>query len=244
MKILIVNGLEWEPEYPFTNSSNDVGAWFMDAFGGNSNRFAIWRVQLEESPPPIPYQGVIIGGSLSSVYDTDPWIRRLEDTTKRWIDKEIPLLGVCFGHQLIAQALGGKVIRNPSGWEIGTHLLQRHPTAHNDPLFRGLPDSFPVMEAHQDAVIELPPGAECLAKTSHCAIQSFRVGTSIRAIQFHPEFTPHHIQILFQPYIDFFREQGIDCRKIFEDLRPTPESRQIFANFEQNFIQANCETLL
>lgn len=233
MKLLIVNGLEWDGEYNSVAYPNNAGQWFIDAFGGDSSRFDVWRVLEEKNPPGIHYQGIVLGGSHASVYDNDLWIRRLEDYTRRWIEEGIPILGVCFGHQLIAQVAGGRVIRNPKGMELGTHAVIQTDAGRIDPLFAGLPAFFPAMQFHQDIVIELPPNAECLASSALSSIQAFRIGETIRAIQFHPEFTPNHMRYIINPCKKEFEAQGLNCDSILAGLRPTPESRAVFANFER-----------
>lgn len=242
-KILIVNALEYGPEYEALDYPNDVGQWFIDAFGGDAGGYAVWRVQREESPPPIAVQAVAIGGSLSSVYDEDAWIRRLETQVLRWIDNNVPLLGVCFGHQLIARVLGGRVERNPQGWELGTRTIELTEQGRSDPLFDGLTHVFSAMQTHQDAVIELPPGAESLAASSLCTYQSFRVGDRIRTIQFHPEFTPGHVRYLLSPWKDELMEQGYDIVPVLSELRDTPDARRIFINFKRFFIKSSNDSL-
>ena len=79
---------------------------------------------------------------------------------------ESPMLGICFGHQLLAMALGGKVIRNPLGWEVGTCKVRLTHAGKHDRLFSGLPDEFSVMQSHQDMVVDFPNNAECLASSS------------------------------------------------------------------------------
>lgn len=239
MKVLIVDGLEWGTDYDSVPYPNCVGQWFIDAFGGDPSRFDIWRAQKEDAPPAHRYHGIVIGGSHSSVYDGDPWIRRLEEHTRRWIGEGVPLLGVCFGHQLIAQAAGGRVERNPKGWELGTRTIELTAAGQNDPMFAGLPATFQAMQSHQDMVVELPQKAECLATSDACAVQAFRIGDNVRTLQFHPEFTPNHMRYIISPCQPSLREQGADCDTILAELKETPLSRRLFSQFERAIIQGN-----
>jgi len=148
----------------------------------------MWVVHDVRTAAPLPgprdADAFIMTGSSSSVTERAPWMLRAEELV-RGIDRAgAPLLGICFGHQMIAQALGGEVKKNPRGREIGTVRLQR---LADDPLFAGLPRSFDVNATHVDAVAKLPPHAEILAVTSLDPMSAFRVGTRIKAVQFHPE---------------------------------------------------------
>ena len=116
-----------------------------------------------------------------------------------------PVLGICFGHQLLAQALGGEVRRNPRGREIGTVRVQR---VADDPLFAGLPRAFDVHATHVDAVVELPPGAEVLATTSLDDVAAFRVATVGQAVQFHPEFDADVMRGYLRARADLLRDEG------------------------------------
>lgn len=236
MKILIVNCFEWNSDYPPSYYPDDVGQWFINAFGGETSRFYVWRIQKEEEPPPPPYRAVVIGGSMSSVYDNDSWIRRLEEYTRRWIHLGVPLLGVCLGHQIIAQVAGGRVTRNPKGWEMGVCRIDQNSSGLGDPLFDGAPSSFMAMQVHQDIVVELPPNAECLASSALSDVQSFRLGEKIRTIQFHPEFSPEHLRYILSPYQNDLEMQGVDYMSVLSGLQPTPESLRIFANFLRFFV--------
>jgi GMP synthase (glutamine-hydrolysing) len=136
-------------------------------------------------PGPRDADGFVITGSSSSVTERAPWMLRLEDLVRGIASARRPLLGICFGHQIIAQALGGEVARNPRGREIGTMRLSR---VADDAMFAGLPRTFDVHGTHSDVVARLPPGAEILATTPLDSVAAFRVGERIRSVQFHPEF--------------------------------------------------------
>src|SRR5580700_2271134 len=106
-------------------------------------------------PGPRDADAFVITGSASSVTERAPWMLRAGRLVRAIVEARVPLLGVCFGHQMIAQALGGRVERNPRGREIGTVRLTR---VADDPIFVGLPRSFDVNATHVDSVTRLPPG--------------------------------------------------------------------------------------
>jgi GMP synthase (glutamine-hydrolysing) len=158
-------------------------------------------------PAPRDAEAFVITGSSSSVTERAPWMLRAEELVRAIDEAAIPLLGICFGHQMIAQALGGEVTRNPRGREMGTVRLQR---LADDPLFAGLPRSFDVNASHVDSVARLPPRAEVLASTPLDPAFAFRVGPRVRAVQFHPEFDADVMRGYVQARAPLVESEGID----------------------------------
>ena len=147
-----------------------------------------FHVNQGELPPPIgapeapvAFDGAIISGSQSSVYDDRPWIQDLSRWVEGAIEDGLPILGVCWGHQLLAQILGGTV--KGGTYELG--YVQVHQDA-DDPIWDGIPDPFTVFATHSDHVVELPPNAQLLA-SNETGVQAFRHG-QIYTTQFHPEY--------------------------------------------------------
>ena len=134
--------------------------------------------------------GWLVSGSASSVYDDEPWIASVEQFLRTVVDVGVPVVGVCFGHQLLAQALGGTVERSPRGWGAGAHRYHFTTPPADWPERWAQPDAVNLIACHQDQVTGLPEGAEVLASNDHCAVAAFRIGPSVLAIQPHPEFTP------------------------------------------------------
>jgi GMP synthase-like glutamine amidotransferase len=128
----------------------------------------------------------IISGSRAAVYEDRPWIKALLDFVRAVRDAGVPQVGVCFGHQLLAHALGGRAERAPGGWGIGNIELRLHASPVTSGSF---PGRIRLFMAHQDQVVALPPGGELLAEAAHCAHAMFRVGEHVLGIQPHPEFT-------------------------------------------------------
>ena len=143
----------------------------------------------KEALPGTDWAGIIATGSPASTYDGDGWIAQSENFLRRAADQNVPIYGVCFGHQLVAQAFGGTVEKCSYGWELGTVTLDLTPEGQSDPLFADIPESFPVQMSHGDVVTSLPLGAVALAQNEHSPYQAFRLGDHIWGTQFHPEFT-------------------------------------------------------
>jgi GMP synthase (glutamine-hydrolysing) len=178
---------------------------------------------------------IIITGSISSVSERAPWMLRAEAYIRDIIRVETPLLGICFGHQLVAQALGGEVQRNGRGREIGTVGVTRHV---DDPLFDGLPEQLRVNSSHVDTVVSLPAGAVVIASTSLEAHAALAFGRVARGVQFHPEID----EGVMRGYIEVRRpclvEEGLDAEAILRDAAETPHARELLRNFIRHFVSS------
>ena len=139
-----------------------------------------------------------------------------------------PILGICFGHQMIAQALGGEVRRNPFGREIGTLRVER---VADDPIFAGLPRTFDMNGTHLDAVVTLPPHGEVLAKTSLDPVAAFRVGPRVKAVQFHPEFDADVMRRYVAARSDLLRSEGIEPEQLLARVHEGTPGKDILRNF-------------
>jgi len=168
----------------------DFDDWIADGLGGGAPVARMdARDQGARFPAPNTLAGIVVTGSHAMVTDHAPWSERLAVWLRHCIDAGVPVLGICYGHQLMAYAMGGRVGYNPRGMEIGTHdiALCRH--AAEDDLFRHLPQTFPAQLVHAQSVLELPPGATLLAGNAHEPHQAFRLGRTAWGVQFHPEFS-------------------------------------------------------
>jgi GMP synthase (glutamine-hydrolysing) len=137
-------------------------------------------------PDPRDFAGVVVTGSAASLVTREAWMDDAADFTIRAAAAGVPVLGVCFGHQLVGHAFGGRVVRNPSGWEIGSFDIEV--TDGDDPLFAGLASRLRVNLVHQD-MVEAPPGSglRVLARNARTPIQALAWGDHVRGVQFHPE---------------------------------------------------------
>ncbi len=137
----------------------------------------------------------ITTGSKASVYDGDAWITALQLFIVRLRQAKIKLIAICFGHQLVAQAFGGKVSQSDNGWGVGVHAMQ---VATAAPWMEALPMDgvCQVLVSHQDQVAELPPGAKLIAGSDFCPHAMFQLDESVLTIQGHPEFSKPYAEAL------------------------------------------------
>jgi GMP synthase-like glutamine amidotransferase len=174
---------QFQPEF---GDYPDMFVARLAAQAGPDVAFITYDVEHLEYPANIDEcAGYIITGSKMSVYDNEAWIRRLEDFVRQLDQAKKPLIGVCFGHQLVAQALGGKAEAAAIGWGVGVHT--NHIVSAQHYMQPRLAEAR-VLVSHKDQVTRLPPGAEQLATSDFCPNSMFQVGNHILCIQGHPEF--------------------------------------------------------
>ena len=176
----------------------DYGQMFVRLLGGNGYDFATYSVVDGEFPEsPDVADGWLITGSKHGAYEDHDWIPPLENLIRQIRDADLPLVGVCFGHQIIAQALGGKVEKFDGGWAIGRQVYN----------ING--EMIALNAWHQDQVTELPDGAQVFASNDFCENAGLVIGDKIMTIQPHPEFTSQMVDALIK-----YRGRG----KISEDI--------------------------
>lgn len=167
----------------------DYPALYADLLVDQPVELVTYDVQ-NHAPPTDPRacDGWLISGSAHSAYDPFPWIEPTEAFVRRIVDTEVPLVAVCFGHQLLAQAMGGAVEHCAAGWGVGAHSYH----LVGEPRTAGWPTTSPIrlIASHQDQVTVLPDGADVILRTDHCPIAGYVLGPRALAIQPHPEFTP------------------------------------------------------
>ncbi|MFB6085886.1 MAG: type 1 glutamine amidotransferase [Halodesulfurarchaeum sp.] len=182
-------------------------------------------------PPPTAeewtFDGVLISGSQCSVYEDREWIHELTSWSRRVHAGGIPTLGICWGHQFLAQALGGRIVAMDR-YELGYKTIER---IRESRLLQGIPEEFVAFETHSDRVYELPDGAESLAE-NEVGNQAFRLGLTY-GVQFHPEYD-------METAIEVTERKDLAEERIEEVLSGITESRyeeasvatRVFENFE------------
>jgi len=141
--------------------------------------------------------GWLITGSRHGVYDNIDWMAPLQDFIRELAAAEVPLIGVCFGHQIIAQALGGEVVKSDRGWGVGVHnyrVDQLHSWMQSEPK------QARMYAFHQDQVVKLPESAEVFLSSEFCPYAGLSYGDSIISVQAHPEFGEDYETALLDAY--------------------------------------------
>jgi GMP synthase-like glutamine amidotransferase len=149
----------------------------------------------------------IATGSKASVYDDEPWIHQFVELTRRIHASQKPYIGVCFGHQMMGHALGGRVAKSPNGWGIGVHKFEiQHTEEWMDPRAT----EISLLMSCQDQVLELPPEAKVLAGSKHCPFGILRIGNML-GIQGHPEFPAAYAEALLRLRRDAIGAEKVDA---------------------------------
>lgn len=185
----------------------------------------------EELPDWSDVAGALVTGSPAMVSDREPWSERTAGWLKEAVNAGLPVLGVCYGHQLLAHALGGKVDYHPQGREIGTWQVALHPEAQDDHLFRDFPEAFQAHLTHAQSVLQLPEGAQLLASTSYEPCQAFRVGNQAWGLQFHPEFSAEVMREYVETFAPKLREEGKNPEELLAAIGETPVATRLLERF-------------
>ncbi len=174
-------------------------------------------------------QGFIVTGSASSVTERAPWMLRAEAWLREAVAADTPVLGICFGHQILAQALGGHVIKNPRGREIGTVDLKLEGSAAHDALFTSS-RSMRANATHVDTVAELPKGAERLATTSLDDNAAFRVRRAW-GLQFHPEIDGELMRGYLAARREIILAEGLPHEEMMARAEDAPDAVKLMRTF-------------
>ncbi|MFB6135830.1 MAG: type 1 glutamine amidotransferase [Halobacteriaceae archaeon] len=181
-----------------------------------------------ELPATYDYDAAVLTGSRASVYWEEAWISALKAWVREGIDRDLPFLGVCYGHQLLADVLGGTVA-DMGEYEIGYRTVCRRGDSR---LFEGVDEEFVAFTTHSDEVVELPPGARLLAEND-CSIHGFRKG-HVFGVQFHPEYDRETARTVTRGKDDQLSAERIGAvlgGVTAENYAAACEAKQVFGNF-------------
>ena len=185
-------------------------------------------------PVPGALAGAIITGSAAMVTERAAWSERTAGWIRNAMDAELPLFGVCFGHQLMAHALGGRVDYLPGGREIGTQAIGKLDAGIGDPLADRLPTSFRAHTTHEQSVLEVPAGAVVLARSARDPHQLLRYGPHALSTQFHPEFSADVMRAYIHRKRADMRREGSDPNRSFREVAATPVARGLLQRFARH----------
>lgn len=212
----------------------DYEDWMADILGWDQNNYHSVAIYLDEKLPPLnEVKSIIITGAGAMVTDNSPWITESTEWLAQAAASHHPILGICFGHQLLAHALGGMVGNNPRGLEVGSVLIHLTGEASEDSLFKGMPGKFSANVSHMQSVIKLPDGARLLAYSEREPVHAFSYGSHVWGIQFHPEFNGKIVKQFIHYFGDQLKQEGRDMAALLEAACDTLESRELLKRFAQ-----------
>lgn len=210
----------------------DFEDWFIRGSSLEAKQFICCAVDRgEDLPPPDEVAAAIVTGSPAYVTDLAPWNEVAAEYLRSLHSKQLPILGVCYGHQLLAWAFGGEVGFNPRGREIGTVDVELTEDAAQDPLFEGMPLSFRAQASHLQSVTTLPTDAVLLARNDFDPHHGFRIGANTWGIQFHPEFDAHILRAYIRERKSDIEQEGLDVQGLLMEVEDTPVSASLLSKF-------------
>ncbi len=210
----------------------DFEHWIISAMGLPASVTTTVAVHEDEALPPLAdIAGIVVTGSPAMLTDGAPWNDVAAAYLQEAVQRALPVLGICYGHQLLAHACGGRVDYHPAGREIGTVPLRLHHSAHGDPLLAGVPADFVAHATHSQSVLTLPADATLLASSAHDQHHCFRIGESAWGVQFHPEFTAPVMRTYVLEREAELRGEGLAPEELLSGVVETPEATQILRNF-------------
>ncbi|MBI6927119.1 amidotransferase [Pseudomonas putida] len=157
-------------------------------------QFSVYNVMNGEYPAEdLTFDAYLVTGSKADSFGSDPWIQTLKAYLLKLYDQGEKLLGVCFGHQLLALTLGGKAERAEQGWGVGVH---RYALSARAPWMQPQVSELTLLISHQDQVTELPKGATVIASSDFCPNAAYCIGDQVLCFQGHPEFVHDYSRAL------------------------------------------------
>lgn len=220
--------------YPtIREQAGDFEDWFVRGLSPALSLTVVNVEQGEHPGHPSDWDGIVVTGSPAMVSERAAW----SETTAAWlalaVDESVPVFGVCYGHQLLAHALGGQVGYHPDGRETGTRTVTLRPDAKADPLFRELPASFPAQLTHKQSVLRLPEGAVLLGHSDFEPHQAFRFGDCAWGVQFHPEFSDAVMTAYLRVQAPELTDENLDPEALLAAVEPAPAASSLLQRFSE-----------
>ena len=216
------------------NDFKDFEHWIIDKFENKDKNIVIINAQENEKLPTLTKNdAVILTGSHSMVTQEESWSLEVEKWLPKLIDEEVPLLAICYGHQLLAKSLGGVSGYHENGIEIGSVDINLEENAKNDEIFSKLQNSFKAHTIHSQTVIKLPKNATRLAFNNHDKNHAIRVGNCDWGDQFHPEFDKNIMNLYIK---EVAKKKDLDVKKLSSFSENTNVATIILKEFERLFL--------
>ena len=212
--------------------NGDFEDWIIRGMGRDSALCPVINAEKEEPlPAPETLAGAVISGSHAMVTQDLDWSLVLERWTVEMVRAGVPVLGICYGHQILARATGGRVDFHPEGAEVGTTEVTCLPACETDPLFKGMPGRFKAHVVHSQSVVELPGQAVLLVRNDYEPHHAFRVGKAAWGVQFHPEFFEAVSRGYTLKMADTLTAQGQDPERVLAGIKATPDAADLLRRF-------------
>lgn len=210
----------------------DFPLWFQRAARLARARVRVIDVAAGDSlPPPAETAGAIITGSGAMVTARLRWSEQTAGWIRDAMDVDLPLFGVCFGHQLLAHALGGRVDYLPGGREIGTQPIMLLPGATADVAVGSVPSTFRAHTTHEQSVLEIPSESVTLARSTRDPNQIVRYGSNAISTQFHPEFSAEVMRAYVRRKHADTHRSDLQQLAVFREVAATPVARRLLRQF-------------
>lgn len=210
----------------------DYEDWIAEGMG--AHEVEVCRVaEGDPLPRPDAIGALVITGSSALVTDRLPWSEAAAAWLPEVLRRDVPVLGICYGHQLLAHALGGEVGMNPRGREIGTIEVELSPEGARDPLFAELGPRLCVSASHRQSVLALPEGARRLAGNDADPNQAFALGERVWGVQFHPEWDHEVARVYVEERAEALLEEGLDPTALLARGRASDDGAAILRRFAQ-----------
>lgn len=215
----------------------DYPEWFRRGLGLRRDQISCVRVDRGATLPPArAVAAILVTGSSAMVSERRDWSER----TARWlrgaVDVDTPILGVCYGHQLLAHALGGRVDYNPRGEEVGTVTVHRIGASADDLLLADTPKSFTAHSTHAQSVLRPPRDAVVLARSKGEECQGIRFADRAWGVQFHPEFGVREMRAFIRDDAELLDAAGVDARALQRKVEASPHARSVLRRFARTFV--------
>ena len=210
----------------------DFEDWILAGMGVERERVRVVDVSAGERLPDYSQvSGVVITGSHSMVTQHLDWSEYAAAWLRGAAAQQLPTLGICYGHQLLAYSLAGTVGDNPHGREYGTVPVHMQAAAQEDLLFQNLPDVVNAHVCHRQSALTLPAGARLLASSALEPHQAFVIGNRIWGVQFHPEFDAEVVAEYVRRDRELLVKEGKNPERILDGVAETPFAGRLLAKF-------------
>ncbi len=214
------------------NSGEDFEDWFVAGAGLEPGQALVSSLFMGQPLPALEkLAGIIVTGSPAYITDLEPWNQIGADYLREAVTRSLPVLGVCYGHQLLAWAFGGEVDFHPRGREIGSVDIELTPAGQQDRLLGTLPSRFAAQVSHQQSVLQLPAEAVRLAQNDFDSNHGFRLGDNAWGLQFHPEFNAEISAAYIRERAADLQAEGLDSEALLKALKPSPEATALLRHF-------------